>query len=68
MQHLMQYVPGDTDSRPIHVLCYGDQLSEERMVQAHWSMASSGTEKASLVALVPTPQEFHQRCISLQVV
>lgn len=67
MQNLSQHVPCDHHGEPVPILCNGDQLSVERMVQSKRSMASSGTAADALMGLIPCPQEFHRRCIGLQV-
>ncbi|XP_070547020.1 uncharacterized protein [Ptychodera flava] len=66
MQHLGRYVPSK-DGKPVYsVICHGDQLSIERMVDAKFAMASSRDHINRLKGLEPRPQEFHKRCITMQ--
>lgn len=66
MKFLHQYVPVAPDGKTFPILCHGDQLSVERMVEAKLSMAFGEDEAARLTGLVPRPQGFHKRCIILQ--
>lgn len=66
MKFLHQNVPVDLDGKTFPILCHGDQLSVERMVEAKMSMAFSEDEAVRLTGLVPRPQGFHKRCIVLQ--
>lgn len=67
MKVLSNYVPVDGDNNPHSILCNGDQLSVERMVEARQAMAGSRDPIHRLLGLEPSPQEFHKRCILLQV-
>ncbi|XP_077862477.1 uncharacterized protein LOC100373840 [Saccoglossus kowalevskii] len=66
MRHLGQYVPSQNGKPLYNVVCHGDQLSIERMVDARFSMACSQDHVNRLVGLEPRPQEFHKRCITMQ--
>lgn len=63
--HLDKYVPVSQEGRPYPILCHGDQLSVERMIDAKLSMAFSEDEADQLRGLIPRPQGFHKRCIVL---
>ena len=67
MKTLNKYVPMKTSSIPHPVMCNGDQLSIERMVDARHIQATSSTPLNRMCGLEPSPQEFHKRCIVLQV-
>nr|XP_022336247.1 uncharacterized protein LOC111132716 [Crassostrea virginica] len=66
MKYLDKYVPVSQEGRPYPILCHGDQLSVERMIDAKLSMAFSEDEVDQLRGLIPRPQGFHKRCIVLQ--
>ena len=66
MKYLDKYVPVSQEGRPYPILCHGDQLSVERMIDAKLSMAFSEDEADQLRGLIPRPQGFHKRCIVLQ--
>ena len=66
MKHLKRFSPSSGDKQYPN-LCNGDKLSVERMVQARIAMAGSEDPGNRLVGLEPTPQEFHKRCLMLQV-
>ena len=66
MKNLNQYVPR-INGKPFPLICHGDQLSVERMVDGRISMATSEDVANRLVGLEPRPQEFHKRCILVQV-
>ena len=66
MKVLHQYVPVGRDGQPYPILCHGEQLSVERMVEAKLSMAFSEDPEDQLTGLLPRPQGFHKRCIILQ--
>ncbi|XP_048736103.2 uncharacterized protein LOC125651518 [Ostrea edulis] len=65
-QKKSEIVPIGQDRNPYQILCHGDQLSVERMVEAKLSMAFSEDAEDQLTGLVPRPQGFHKRCIILQ--
>lgn len=66
LKTLHQYVPQGHDGHPYPIVCHGDQLSVERMVEAKLSMAFSEDPDDQLTGLIPRPQGFHKRCIILQ--
>lgn len=66
MKYLHKYVPTAQDGRPYPILCHGNQLSVEKMVDPKLSMAFSENEADQLKGLIPRPQGFHKRCIVLQ--
>ncbi|XP_056021859.1 uncharacterized protein LOC130054866 [Ostrea edulis] len=66
LKYLHKYVPIGQDRNPYQILCHGDQLNVERMVEAKVSMAFSEDAEDQLTGLVPRPQGFHKRCIILQ--
>lgn len=66
LKYLHKYVPIGQNGHPYPILCHGDQLSVERMVEAKLSMAFSEDETDQLTGLIPRPQGFHKRCIILQ--
>ena len=66
MQHLNRYVPRNVN----HILslcCNGDQLSVQRMAEARLAMGTSSDPINRMTGLEPTPQQFHQQAILLQV-
>ncbi|XP_070571514.1 uncharacterized protein [Ptychodera flava] len=66
MKNLKKYVPQRGPGDPYRVLCHGDQLSAERMVEGRQAMASSENPFDRLIGLEPNCQDFHERCIILQ--
>ncbi|KAK3101689.1 hypothetical protein FSP39_005507 [Pinctada imbricata] len=66
MKYLNQYIPMYKDGQPFQLLCHGDQLSVERMLDAKLAMACSSSPSDQLAGLVPRPQNFHRRCILMQ--
>ena len=66
MKYLDKYVQVSQEGRPYPILCHGDQLSKERMIDAKLFMAFSEDEADQLRGLIPRPQGFHKRCIVLQ--
>ena len=67
MKNLAKYVPLDQNGKHIPIICHGDQLSVERMVESRLAMAMSEEPRHRLDGLVPRPQGFHKRCIIVQV-
>lgn len=65
LKYLHKYVPIGQNGHPYPILCHGDQLSVERMVEAKLSMAFSEDETDQLTGLIPRPQGFHKRWIIL---
>ena len=66
MMELHKYVLSCGDK--LHtILCHGDQLSVERMLDARRAMSGGESPKGRLEGLEPCPQEFHRRCIVRQV-
>ena len=53
--------------KPYPILCCGDGLSVERMVQCHEARLNGSSPAARLEGLVEAPQEFHKEMILLQV-
>ena len=41
MKYLHQYVPVDCNNVPFQIICHGDQISVERMIDAKLAMAGS---------------------------
>ena len=69
LKKLNEYVPlpdGD-DGEPYTILCHGDQLSCERMVDARFSMGGHQIPANRLKGLEPVAGEFHHRCLIMQV-
>ncbi|XP_070554960.1 uncharacterized protein [Ptychodera flava] len=66
MRRLCSYVPLKDDGNPWPIVCHGDQLSVERMLECQASVAASEHLSDRLLGLVPRPQEFHKQCIILQ--
>jgi hypothetical protein len=67
MKYLHKYVPSKQSGAPFNIICHGDQLSVERMVDAKLAMAASEHPSDKLEGLVPRPQNFHKQCIVMQV-
>ena len=69
MKNLSQYVPqtGGQETEPFTIVCGGDQLSCERMAQSRRSMNDHHLPKDTIKGLEPCNQEFHFRCLALQV-
>ena len=65
MKVLHQYVPVGRDGQPYPILCHGDQLSVERMVEVKLSISFCEDPEDKLSGLPPRPQGFHKRCIIL---
>ncbi|XP_060605758.1 uncharacterized protein LOC132758221 [Ruditapes philippinarum] len=65
MKHLHRYTPKDEDGKPWPVICHGDQLSVERMVEGKIAMSSSTLPEDRQEGLIPRPQNFHKRVILL---
>ena len=55
MKYLDKYVQVSQEGRPYPILCHGDQLSMERMIDAKLSMAFSEDEADQLRGLIPSP-------------
>ena len=68
-KRLNEYVPtpDGPGGYPYVIICHGDQLSVERMVDARFAMADHGVPRYTLKGLEPIPGEFHHRCLTLQV-
>ena len=67
MSWLQQLTPRCPDGKYKVMPCHGDQLSVERMVDAQKARSCEVTDTDRLLGLVPCPQEFHHRGITLQV-
>ena len=68
MKYLHRYTPKDGEGKPWPVICHGDQLSVERMVEGKIAMSSSTLPEDRLEGLIPRPQNFHKRVVLLQVI
>lgn len=67
MDSLHKYVPTVENDQLFSIPCHGDGLSVERMRDAKAARSASFTKEGRLEGLIPVPQEFHKRCILLQV-
>ena len=67
MKELKKHVPLDDGNVPFSILCNWDELSVERMIDARCAIADHEVVSDRLSGLEPSPQEFHKRCINLQV-
>ena len=66
MQVLQEYCPETQDG--YHAIpAHGDVHSVERMLDARQARANGNGPKARLEGMEPVPQEFHKRCVLLQV-
>ena len=55
------------EHKKLKLICNGDQLSVERMMNGQRNMIRSREEFEDLLDLCPTPQEFHKEGIIYQV-
>ena len=67
MKFLERYVPSDGTGNVWPIICHGDQLSVERMIDGKIAMSSCREASDRLEGLIPRPQNFHKRVILLQV-
>ncbi|KAH3770683.1 hypothetical protein DPMN_171975 [Dreissena polymorpha] len=67
MKYLNRYTPRDVEGTPWPIICHGDQLSVERMIECRIAMSSSALPGDRLEGLIPRPQNFHKRIVLLQV-
>lgn len=66
MKELHRYVPATANGDLYQLICHGDQLSIERMIDAKLAMAGSEHPFDQLLGFVPRGQGFHKRNIILQ--
>ena len=67
MDKLHQHVPSCGSTGTFDILCHGDGLSVERMIDAQRARNTGHTSQERLTGLLPVPQEFHKRGLMLQV-
>jgi hypothetical protein len=58
MKYLHHYTPKDEDGKPWPVICHGDQLSVERMVEGKIAMSSSTLPEDRLEGLIQSHRTF----------
>ena len=66
MRYIHDFVPV-VDGEPLPILCCGDGLSVERMINCKQMINGERTACLRLDGLIPTPQEFHKEMLFLQV-
>ncbi|XP_038046724.1 uncharacterized protein LOC119720930 [Patiria miniata] len=66
LESLHQFVPSYGDENLYPIVCFGDGLSVEKMVDAKRAKASGASAVDRLEGLVQCPQDFHRRGVLLQ--
>ena len=55
------------DGEPRAVVCHVDATAHQRMVSAKGAVRGLPTKLQRLEGLIPNPQEFHKRMLTVQV-